>query len=73
MHPVMRMSTIPTPKPPEQTRRRQTRYLVGAGIVIAALVTALTLMDRQGASRDENRARSNENHSQNPPVPPESR
>jgi hypothetical protein len=62
------MSTKPTPKPPAETHKRQTTYLVGAAALVAAVIVGVVVADRTGASRDENRGRSNENHSQEPPT-----
>lgn len=67
------MSVPPTPKPEAQTQKRQRTYLIGAGILVAAVLASLALMDRSGADRDENRGRSNENNSQEPARAPESR
>jgi hypothetical protein len=58
------MSTAPQPKPPEQSKTRQRRYLIGAAVVLASTVAALVIMDRGGANRQENEGRSNQSQSE---------
>ena len=60
------MSTPPEPKPPAETRKRQTTYLVGAAVVIASVIAALALFDRGGAERQEKEGRSNEEQKEKP-------
>ena len=60
------MSTPPEPKSPAETRKRQTTYLVGAAVLLASAIAALTLMDRSGAERQENEGRSNEEQKEKP-------
>jgi len=60
------MSTPPTPKPPDETRKRQTTYLIGAGVVLASVIAALVAFDRGGADRQENEGRSNEEQKEKP-------
>jgi hypothetical protein len=63
------MSTVPTPRPAEDSRTRQRRYLIGGAVVIALLIAANALLDSRGAARDENEGRSNETHERDSPVP----
>jgi hypothetical protein len=63
LHLWRRMSTPPNPKPPEQSKTRQRRYLIGAAVVLASAVTAAVILDRGGANRQENQGRSNESQS----------
>lgn len=60
------MSTAPEPKPPAESRKRQTTYLVGAAVIIASVIAALALFDRSGAERQENEGRSNEEQKEKP-------
>lgn len=60
------MSTKPLPHPPAETSKRQTRYLVGAAVIVGAAVVGSLVMDAVGSSRDENRTRTNESREQAP-------
>jgi hypothetical protein len=64
------MSTKPIPKSPAESQKRHAAYLAGAAALVAAIVVGVVIADHTGAARDENRARSNESHTQDPPVNP---
>jgi hypothetical protein len=54
------MQTPPEVTTAPSTPRRQRRYLAFGVVLVALIVAASVLLDRAGASRHENRGRSNE-------------